>query len=262
MGSEISQTKLPEIVLDFNRVSFAYDREPVIEDINFTLERGQFAAILGPNGGGKTTMLRLALGLSKPNRGNVTVFGQPSEKFHSWWRVGYVPQVTEGVQNRFPATTEEIVAQGLYKGFDPIAFWRSSDQESVIRAMDTVGISDLIGRRITSLSIGQQQRVLIARALIREPELLMLDEPLAGIDSAGQEQFHTLLRRLKSEMGMTILLVSHDIGAVMRETTSVACINKTIFFHGPTHTLTQQELAQLYGFPVDVLMHDALHEHR
>jgi zinc transport system ATP-binding protein len=128
--------------------------------------------------------------------------------------------------------------------------------------METVDIADLRGRRITSLSMGQQQRVLIARALAREPELLILDEPLAGIDAAGQEQFHTLLRRLNSEMGMAILLVSHDIGAVMREATSVACINKSLVFHGPTHTLTQRELAQLYGFPVDILVHDALHEHR
>jgi len=110
--------------------------------------------------------------------------------------------------------------------------------------------------------MGQQQRVLIARALVREPELLILDEPLAGIDAAGQEQFHTLLRRLNGELGMTILLVSHDIGAVMREATSVACINKSLVFHGPIHTLTQKELAELYGFPVDILLHDALHEHR
>ncbi|MDA0988894.1 MAG: metal ABC transporter ATP-binding protein [Chloroflexi bacterium] len=262
MSKETTQAKTPDPVLEFNHVWFAYDGEPVIEDVTFALERGQFAAILGPNGGGKTTMLRLALGLSQPSRGRVALFGETPAKFRSWGRVGYVPQATEGVQTRFPATAEEVVAQGLYRGFDPIAVWRSSGRAAVIKAMETVDVADLRGRRITSLSVGQQQRILIARALVREPELLILDEPLAGIDAAGQEQFHTLLRRLNGELGMTILLVSHDIGAVMREATSVACINRSLVFHGPTHTLTQRELAELYGFPVDVLMHDALHEHR
>ena len=262
MSKDTTQPKTPSPVLEFNHVWFAYDGEPVIEDVTFALERGQFAAILGPNGGGKTTMLRLALGLSQPGRGMVALFGEAPAKFRSWGRVGYVPQATEGVKTRFPATAEEVVAQGLYRGFDPIAVWRSSGRTAVIKAMETVDVGALRGRRITSLSVGQQQRILIARALVREPELLMLDEPLAGIDAAGQEQLHTLLRRLNREIGMTILLVSHDIGAVMREATSVACINRSLVFHGPTHTLTQRELAELYGFPVDVLVHDALHEHR
>jgi len=262
MSDETTQTKTPYPVLEFNQVWFAYDGEPVIEDVTFTLESGQFAAILGPNGGGKTTMLRLALGLVQPTRGSVALFGEAPARFRSWGHVGYVPQATEGVQTRFPATAEEVVAQGLYRGFDPVAVWRSSGRASVIQAMETVDIAHLRSRRITSLSMGQQQRVLIARALVREPELLILDEPLAGIDAAGQEQFHTLLRRLNGELGMTILLVSHDIGAVMREATSVACINKSLVFHGPIHTLTQKELAELYGFPVDILLHDALHEHR
>jgi zinc transport system ATP-binding protein len=249
-------------VLEFRQVWFAYDGEPVIEDVTLALESGEFAAILGPNGGGKTTLLRLALGLARPSQGSVALFGEPPEQFRSWGRVGYVPQAAEGVQTRFPATAEEVVAQGLYRGFDPTAIWRSGGHAAVIQAMETVDIANLRGRRITSLSVGQQQRILIARALVREPELLVLDEPLAGIDAAGQEQFHTLLRRLNGEAGMTILLVSHDIGAVMREATTVACINKTVVFHGPTHTLTQKELAELYGFPVDVLVHDVLHEHR
>ena len=249
-------------VLEFRQVWFAYDGDTVLEDVTFVLKSGEFAAVLGPNGGGKTTMLRLALGLVKPSRGSVALFGEPPERFRSWGRVGFVPQAAEGVQTRFPATAEEVVAHGLYRGFDPIGVWRSSGRASVMQAMETVDIANLRGRRITSLSLGQQQRILIARALVRQPELLVLDEPLAGIDAAGQEQFHSLLRRLNGEFGMTILLVSHDIGAVMREATTVACINKTMVFHGPTHALTQRELADLYGFPVDILMHDMLHERR
>ena len=255
------QGKSPQ-VLEFSSVWFAYNADPVIQDVTFTLEPGEFAAILGPNGGGKTTLLRLALGLARPDKGSVALFGQSPQEFRSWSRVGYVPQAAEGVQTRFPATAEEVVAQGLYRGFDPMAIWRRSGQAQVLQAMETVGIADLRGRRIISLSVGQQQRVMIARALVRRPELLALDEPLAGIDAAGQEQFHALLHRLNQELGMTILLVSHDIGAVMREAGTVACINRTMVFHGPTHEITERELAELYGFPVNVLLHDALHEHR
>lgn len=249
-------------VLDLKNVWFAYDGEPVIEDVSFVLERGEFAAVLGPNGGGKTTLLRLALGLARPGRGRVELFGEPPERFRSWNRVGYVPQSAEGVQSRFPATAEEVVSYGLYRGFNPLAILRTGGRAEVTRAMETVDIAGLRSRRITSLSVGQQQRVLIARALVREPELLVLDEPLAGIDAAGQEQFHTLLRRLNGDLGMAILLVSHDIGAVMREATTVACINRNMVFHGPTHSLTERELAFLYDFPVNVLVHDAFHEHR
>ena len=110
--------------------------------------------------------------------------------------------------------------------------------------------------------MGQQQRVLIARSLVRGPELLVLDEPVAGVDAGGQEHFFELIRRLNRERGITILMVSHDIGAALRDATAVACINRRIVFHGPSHSVTARELSLLYGIPVDVLIHDALHEHR
>lgn len=249
-------------VLEFRQVWFAYDGEPVLEDISFAIESGEFAAILGPNGGGKTTLLRLALGLAQPSRGSVALFGEPPGQLRSWSQVGYVPQVVEGMQTRFPATVEEVAGQGLYRGFDPLALWQRSGRSAVLQTLETVGMADLRRRRITSLSVGQQQRVLIARALVSEPELLVLDEPVAGVDTAGQEQFYALLRRLNRERGITIVLVSHDIGAVMREVTTCACLNRRMVFHGPTHQLTQRELSELYGFPVNVLLHDAFHEHR
>ncbi len=249
--------------LDFQHAWFSYGGgEPALQDITFSVPRGAFMAILGPNGSGKTTLLRLALGLSRPTRGSVHLFGQPPDKLRSWTKVGYVPQMAEGVQGRFPATVDEIVGQGLYHGFAPLAFWRSPHQQAVHAALDMVGLRELRHRRITALSVGQQQRALIARALVRQAELLVLDEPVAGVDTAGQEQFYSLLHRLNLEQGLTIVLVSHDIGAMMREATTCACLNRTLVFHGPTHELTSLELSKLYGMPVEVLMHDALHEHR
>ena len=248
--------------LEFSHAWFQYNSEAVVEDITFTVGRGEFAAILGPNGSGKTTLLRLALGLLKPTSGYVKLFGQSPDKFRDWQRVGYVPQTMQGVDNQFPATVEEIVAQGLYHGFDPFAFWRRNSQPEVLDALETVGVKDLRKRRISTLSVGQQQRALIARALVREPDLLVLDEPVAGVDAAGQEQLYAMLRRINNERDITILMVTHDIGAVMREATVVACINRTLVFHGSPHGITQSELSQLYGLPMDVLLHDALHEHR
>jgi len=251
-----------ERCLEFKNVSYRYDSIDALEDISFGVSERDFVAILGPNGSGKTTLVKLALGLATPSSGDVLLFGTPVKQFNRWELIGYVPQSVEGIHTQFPATVQEIVAQGLYKGFDPVGFWRRGDKEAVGRCMKTVGIADLARRRISSLSLGQQQRALIARGLVREPKLLLLDEPESGVDAGGQEQLYSILRRLNTEQGITILMVSHDIGAVMREAKTVACINRTLVFHGAPHHITQRELSDLYGLPMDVLVHDLMHEHR
>ncbi len=250
------------IVCEFEGVWFSYDGEPVVEDITFRVTRGEFAAVLGPNGSGKTTLLRLALGLLRPDRGSVRLLGRPAHRFREWGRVGYVPQQVAGLTERFPATVREIVAQGLYPGFTLTALFRRHDDRRVADALAQAGIESLANRPIASLSVGQRQRALIARAVVRQPEVLFLDEPVAGVDAAGREQFHDLITGLNREHGMTVFMISHDIGAVMREATTCACLNRSLVFHGPPHQLTGDHLAQAYGFPVDVLLHDALHEHR
>lgn len=251
-------------VLEFNEVWFSYDGETVVQDITFSVTSGEFMAVLGPNGSGKTTLLKLALGLIKPHRGTVRLFGQDPRSFDGWSRVGYVPQRVEAVQNRFPATAREVVSYGTYRGFDPIRLFRGrgSSNAEIEAALEMVGILELADRRVSDMSVGQQQRMLIARALIRKPELLLMDEPVAGVDAAGQEAFHALVRRLNKEMGMTVMLISHDIGAVMREATTCACINREIVFHGGVHDIRSTDLSKLYGFPVDILLHDPSHTHR
>ena len=248
--------------LQFENVWYQYDSEAVIEDISLSVGPGEFVAILGPNGSGKTTLIKLALGLISPSRGSVKLFGESPEHFRDWNKIGYVPQAVEVIGTQFPATVEEVVAQGLYKGFDPFSIFRKSGQPAVRDAMETAGIAAIKRRRISSISMGQQQRALISRALVSRPQMLVLDEPVAGVDAAGQEQLYSMLRRLNREHDMTILMVSHDIGAVLREATTVACINRSLVFHGPPHNITQKELSTLYGLPMDVLLHDVLHEHR
>ncbi|MBT4072812.1 MAG: metal ABC transporter ATP-binding protein [Chloroflexi bacterium] len=251
------------VVCEFDNTWYSYGGgEPAVESVSFQVRRGDFAAILGPNGSGKTTLLRLALGLLKPSRGSVELFGESSSRFRDWSRVGYVPQRVEGLGTRFPATVEEIVEQGLYRGFDPLAIFRRHGQKKVLDALEVAGISHLRQRAIESLSVGQRQRALIARAIVGDPELLFLDEPVSGVDAVGRDRFHELISSLNKEHNMTVFLISHDIGAVMQGATVCACINRTVVFHGAPHSLTGEHLSELYGFPVDVLLHDALHEHR
>jgi zinc transport system ATP-binding protein len=262
--SHSSEIFAPEQVpIRFDETWFSYNSEAVVRDINFSITPGEFAAILGPNGSGKTTLMKLALGLLKPTSGRVLLFGVPAVRFTDWHRVGYVPQRTQATESRFPASVREVVNFGSYSGFDPFAmFKRKKSSERVDEAMELAGVRKLADRRVSDISIGQQQRMLIARSLVRRPDLLVMDEPVAGIDAAGEEQFHSMIRRLNRDLGITIVMVSHDIGAVMREATTIACINTDIVFHGPVHQLDAQALSNLYGFPVDVLMHDPEHTHR
>ena len=251
-----------DVPVRFNETWFSYGSEPVVRDINFSITPGEFAAILGPNGSGKTTLMKLALGLLKPTSGEVLLFGEPAESFTDWHRVGYVPQRTQATESRFPASVREIVNFGSYSGFSPLAIFKRKNSSKVDDAMELAGISNLADRRVSDLSVGQQQRMLIARSLVRQPDLLVMDEPVAGVDAAGEEQFHSMIRRLNRDLGITIVMVSHDIGAVMREATTCACINRDIVFHGPVHQLDAEALSGLYGFPVDVLLHDPEHTHR
>ena len=240
--------------------TYSYGSAVAVEDVSFEVRPGEFTVILGPNGSGKSTLLRLVLGLIRPDSGEVSLFGRPAHEFHDWRRIAYVPQVVEELSSNFPATVEELVSQGDYRGFNPTTIFRRSVSDAVVAAIATTGVEALRRRRISELSVGQQQRVLIARALVRGPEFLVLDEPVAGVDAGGQEEFYSLLQGLVRN-GMAVLLVSHDIGVALREATTVACINKTLVFHGPPHAITGKELHELYGLPVDILLHDDFHEH-
>ncbi|MCY3913236.1 MAG: metal ABC transporter ATP-binding protein [Chloroflexi bacterium] len=249
-------------VIEWDCVTFAYGDAVAVEDVSLTIHAGELAAILGPNGSGKSTLIRLALGLLRPLSGAVRLFGRDAVDFTDWDRVGYMPQVVAGTWRDFPMTVAETVAHGAYRGISPMALFHRSERPEVVEALEAVGMASYKGRRLSQLSVGQQQRVLLARALVRQPELIVLDEPAAGIDVSGEERLYALLRDLNRERNITIVLVSHDIGAMLREASTVACLNRTLVRHGPPHKLTSAEIAMLYGAPVDVLVHDALHEHR
>ena len=233
--------------IELEDVSFAYGGVPAIEGATLSIPCGDFAAVVGPNGSGKSTLIKLALGLLTPDSGTVRLFGTEIRRYRQWHRIGYVPQVATGIHAMFPITVAEVVAQGRYGGFSPLEFWRTRRRPDVEAALQLVEMYDSRRERIGELSTGQQQRALIARALVRKPDLLIMDEPVAGVDERHSDDVYLLLRQLNRN-GMTIVMVAHDIGAVIREARTAVCINCAIGFCGPAADIGEDELQQLFGF--------------
>ncbi|MDR5682764.1 MAG: metal ABC transporter ATP-binding protein [Armatimonadota bacterium] len=243
-------------VAELEHVCFDYGTERVLDHVNLVVRRGDFLGIIGPNGSGKTTLLRVMLGLLRPCCGHVRLFGQDIREFRDWHRIGYVPQKAVAFESRFPASVFEVVVSGrtgrvgLGRRFGP------ADYEAAERALETVGMAAHRDRLVGRLSGGEQQRVFIARALASEPDLLVLDEPTVGVDVEAQERFYGLLRHLNRDLGTTLVLVSHDIGVVAQEVTQLACLNRSLFFHGsPEEALRSGALEQLYRAQSLVVAH-------
>jgi zinc transport system ATP-binding protein len=235
--------------LEFDDVSLSFDGTAVLQDVSLRVPRGGFVALIGPNGGGKSTLLKLALGLFGPDRGVVRVLGTTPAAARP--RVGYVPQFAT-FRRDFPVSVREVVLHGR---LGRRAWWRplaEADRAAAAAALGEVGMHDLAARPIARLSGGQLQRVLIARALAVEPELLLLDEPTAHVDTRAETGLFDLLAALRSRM--TIVMVSHDIGLVSRHVDTVACLNRRLLCHGAA-PLAADALQRLYGMPVQLVDH-------
>lgn len=238
-------------------VSFGYNNELVLDTIHLDVKRGEFLGIIGPNGGGKTTLLRLMLGLLKPKSGTVSLFGEPMSRFRQWSRIGYVPQRATQLDANFPMTVEEVVSLGRVAKAGWLRRFSGKDRQAMLQALDEVGMQEFRARRITDLSGGQQQRVFIARALASEPEVLLLDEPTTGVDIEAQEKFYQLLADLNTRLGLTLVMVSHDIESVVNEVTRVACLNKRLVYHGdPVALASGGMLENLYGQSRKLVYHN------
>jgi len=221
-----------DLIVRLRGVTFGYGREPVVEDVSLSIARGEFVALVGPNGSGKSTLLRVLLGLLEPQAGRVELFGQTPAELREPWRVGYVPQ-RPALAADLPATVEEVVAGGRLAR---VGWWRrlrAADREAVAHAMDSVALLALRDRPVGELSGGQQQRAFIARALAGEPQLLVLDEPIAGIDAESQRRFRESLSHLIREHDAAVLLVSHELGAVAEDLDRVIVLKRRVLFDGP-----------------------------
>jgi zinc transport system ATP-binding protein len=238
-------------VIEFNQVSFAYGKTPVLSGANFSVAEGDFLAVIGPNGGGKTTLMRLMLGFLKPTAGTVRCLGEAPPL--SGANLGYVPQNT--VRNAdFPITVRDCVRTGLLGA--PPSFPKSECCDRVEAAIARVELAGAGSKRISELSGGMRQRALIARAIVSEPRILFLDEPAANIDPDGQELLYDILYRLNAHM--TIVLVSHDLLALSHRVRSVACVNHSVHYHASQH-ITPEILTSMYACPVDFIAHGIPH---
>jgi len=228
-----------------------FNKLPVLENINLSIKENDFLAIIGPNGGGKTTLLKVILGLIKPDKGEVKIFGKNPKEGRKL--IGYLPQYTI-FDPSFPASVFDVVVMGRYKG--TFKGYSKKDKEEALDALKTMGMLEFKDRQIGKLSGGQLQRVFIARAIARKPKLLLLDEPMASIDPEMQKSFYELLSKLKEKMA--ICLVTHDIGVVSVYVEEIACLNRRLFYHGPKEA-GLKKLEDVYRCPVELIAHGVPH---
>jgi zinc transport system ATP-binding protein len=239
-------------LIDIEDLWVSYDGIPVLEGISLSVMPGDFLGIIGPNGGGKTTLLKAILGLIQPSRGRVLVLGQPPEK--AYRRIGYVPQHNL-FDREFPLNVQDAVLMGRLGSKPVFREYSRKDKELALEALKTVGMLSHRNHRLGKLSGGEQQRVFIARALVGDPRVLLLDEPTASIDSATQTEFYELLEGLKKEM--SIVMISHDISAVSVYVDKIACLNRQLYYHG-SKEITADILEATYKCPVQLIAHGAV----
>ncbi|HRF56531.1 MAG TPA: metal ABC transporter ATP-binding protein [Campylobacterales bacterium] len=228
----------------------------VLQNINFVVKRGDYVAVIGPNGGGKSTLMRLLLGLLKPTSGEIRLFNKPQKKLCEHRQIGYVPQRAAQMDLNFPITVEEVVRLGV--AHKSSLFYKESveDREHIGRMMEQMGVVELKKRRISELSGGQRQRVMIARALVGRPKVLILDEPNTGVDAHSQRKFYDLLKKLNQDEKITILFVTHDLGVIAEDVNSALCVNQTLLSnYNPHELLNCSEISKLYGVDMRIVCH-------
>ena len=239
-------------IIEIQNCSFAYNSQEVLKDVCLTVKQGEFLALIGPNGGGKTTLLKLILGLLDADKGTIRVFGHPPRKASH--RIGYVPQDVH-INKHFPVTAMDVVLMGRLTSGKGRTRHSKEDRVAAQNALETVGMGDFIHRRIGRLSGGQRQRVFIARALATDPDVLLLDEPTASIDPQGQSDFYTLLKDLNESV--TVVLVSHDLMILTSYVRSVACVNQQVHYHEEAEIT--EEMLTMYACPVELVAHGIPH---
>ncbi len=235
-------------IIEVKNVSFSYGNTTVLKNITLTIHQGDYLGIIGPNGSGKSTLLKLMVGLLKPTQGEIKLFGQTLNNFKDWHKLGYVSQKVVNFDYLFPATVQEVVEMGRYGSKGLFKNINKKDNEIVERSLQQVEMWNFRDRLIGDLSGGQQQRVFIARALAAEPEVIFLDEPTVGVDAKTQEQFYTLLKKLNRELNLTLVMISHDLEVMTKETTELACVNQSLIYHdNPANCIRGNYIEKLYG---------------
>ena len=245
------------LVVELEKISVRHSNGlQALVDVALKVYRGDFLGLIGPNGSGKTTLINTILGLLKPTTGSVKLFGEPFNR-RNLRRVGYVPQKTMLSDSLFPSTVFETVLMGRVVHTSLLHRYSRADYQKVEDELEHLSIEDLRDRKIGELSGGQSQRVLLAKALASDPELLILDEPTSGVDTRSAAEFYDTLEHLNLDHGITVMLVSHDVGLVTKLSNRVACLNGGVCFQGSTYDFKNNPsiLAEVYGYPVELVRH-------
>ncbi len=233
-------------LLEMRSLSAGYGSSLILEDVDFTVNESDFIGVIGPNGGGKTTLLRVILGLLKPVKGNIIFNTEVLNRS----RIGYLPQISTGDVS-YPVSVSDVVLSGLMRGKSLVSRMTRSDREKAARVIDELGLTGFASASLNELSGGQMQRVFLGRAVIGDPCLLLLDEPGNFVDADFESDFYEKLRQLNKRMA--ILMVSHDIGMVSSYVKTFACVNKRLHYH-PSSEITNEQLLA-YGCPIQLITH-------
>jgi zinc transport system ATP-binding protein len=251
-----------ELIIHVKDVSFAYDNKTVLDHVSLQIRKGTFLGLVGPNGSGKSTLIKLILGILKPIHGEVLMYDTPINKFKQRHLIGFVSQKANSFNTGFPATVLEVVMSGLVSKVGLFKFLNKQHKQFALDAIKAVDMQEYANQNIGELSGGQQQRVFIARSLVSQPELLILDEPTVGVDQKNVDSFYNMLAKLNKEKGITLIMVTHDIGTITNHATHVACLNKSLHFHGDSlefQSVDHGDLSSFYGHDLHVLTHDHNH---
>jgi zinc transport system ATP-binding protein len=244
--------KLP--IFDVRNLSLVRKKQTILRSVTLQIFEGEYVAIIGPNGGGKTTFVRTLLGLEEATSGEVLIYAKPLKKFRQWEKIGYVPQRATLVDKTFPASAYDIVAMGRSATKGWFGFLNKNDKQAIQNAMEKMDVWQLRFKLIGELSGGQRQRVMIARSLVSNPSILILDEPNTGVDVASQKVFYSLLKELNQKEGITIVFITHDIGVIADDITKLITINqKAKVCQTPKELMSCEEVSELYGIEAHLL---------
>ncbi len=241
-------------IFDVASLSLQINSQVILDSLSLKIFSGEYDAIIGPNGGGKTTLIRLLLGLEKPTSGMIKIFGKNIDEFKEWHKIGYVPQRASHVDAAFPATVLDVVKMGRTAKIGFFARYSAEDAACEEYAMKKMDVLDIKDKMIGTLSGGQRQRVMIARALASKPEVLILDEPNTGVDVVSQQRFYELLRKLNRDEKLTIVFITHDIGVIADDIQRLFTVNrKLLTCNNPKEAISCEDMSRLYGVDAHLL---------
>lgn len=246
-------------ILKVQNLNFHYGSSLVLSDISFSLEAGTYLALAGPNGAGKTTLIKVILGLEKKDSGQIEIFGDNTDSFKAWDKVGYLPQRINTFNPLFPATAEEVVSLGLLAGKKYPKIFKAADKQKIKATLELLDIANLGQRPINQLSGGEQQRVFLARALVADPKILILDEPSAALDPETRTNFFQLLAKLNQEQGLTIIIITHDTAYIGQYASQLLYLDKKVVFYGPLADFCHSPDMEKYFGPFS--QHLICHQH-